>query len=901
MTITFHINYHTVWGQRIAIIGSIPELGQWNNDQAFKLHHLGDGEWETTIHLKKATANFEYKYILLNDENEELDLDWGKNRVARFSKKQKNVLLKDCWRSKHHGETAFYTSAFTEAIFKADSFKAKRTVHVTGKANFHFQIHAPRVNTGQRICLLGNIPEMGNWDLTKPLLLENENHPLWTISINCTAKNDIEYKYGIFNVKEKKVQFLEDGKNRILKTHFFSAINDTVIVTDEYFHHPHGNWKGAGVAVPVFSLRSKNGLGVGEFNDIKKLVDWSKQVGLKMVQILPINDTIATSTWTDSYPYASISVFALHPLYLNLNALNGFEKIIDQKQFEKDRIKLNELDVVDYEKTMRLKLKYARLIYSKTKKAFLENADFNKYMTENEHWLKPYTLFSFYRDKYKTPNFNLWKRDKKYTTRKLKKETNPSSANFEEIAFYYYLQFHLDKQLKSAAQYARENGIVLKGDIAIGIYRYSVDAWTEPHLYNMDGQAGAPPDPFSDIGQNWGFPTYNWEEMAKDGYQWWKNRLQQLSRYFDAFRIDHILGFFRIWQIPIEQVEGTFGFFNKALPIHLNEFQERGIYFDFDRFCKPFISVELLNEQFGEEALFIAETFLNKNNNSHFYFKPEFDTQRKIEAFFNKKENTSKLHLKDGLFKLLSNVLFFEVPGPEGKEFHPRIDFPELPSFFALGSDPQNKLNELYLDYFYHRQNDFWKEQAMVKLPAIKNATNMLICGEDLGMVPDCVPGVMKDLGILTLEIQRMSKNPKTEFLQESDIPYLSVCSPATHDMSPIRLWWEEMEEEQRQRFYWNVLGMMGIPPDECDTYIVKGILKQHLHWPGMWVVFALQDIFALDEKIRRENPADERINIPANPKHYWQYRMHIDLDDLLSADGLNDQFYRLLDESGRA
>ena len=736
--------------------------------------------------------------------------------------------------------------------------------------------------------------------MTKPILLGNEDHPLWTAAINCNAGKDIEYKYGVYNVKEKKVQFLEGGENRIFKSHFFAAINDTVVITDEYFNHPHGNWKGAGVAIPVFSLRSQNGLGVGEFNDIKKLVDWSKQVGLKMVQILPINDTIATSTWTDSYPYASISVFALHPLYLHLNEIEGFENIIDQKQFEKERQQLNELTEVDYEETMRLKLKYAELIFSKTKSAFLKNADFKKFFEENEHWLKPYALFSFYRDKYNTPNFNLWKRDKKYSNEKLKKETAPNAKNFDKIAFYYFLQYHLDKQLKSAAKYARENELVLKGDIAIGIYRHSVDAWTEPHLYNMDGQAGAPPDPFSDIGQNWGFPTYNWEEMAKDGYQWWKNRLQQLSRYFDAFRIDHILGFFRIWQIPLEQVEGTFGFFNAALPIHVNEFQERGIYFDYDRFCKPFITTDILNKKFGEDALFVAEKFLIKNSKANYYFKPDFDTQRKIETFYEKKANKSKSHLKGGLFKLLSNVLFFEVFDSNGTAFHPRIDFPETSSFLNLNTDTQQKLNDLYLDYFYKRQDDFWKDKAMVKLPAIKNATNMLICGEDLGMVPDCVPGVMKDLGILTLEIQRMSKNPETEFLQESDIPYLSVCSPSTHDMSPIRLWWEEMKVEQRQRFYWNELKMMGMPPFFCETHIVEAILKQHLHWPGMWAVFALQDIFALNGKIRRENPADERINVPANPKHYWRYRMHVDLDDLMGANELNDQIYSLMEKSGR-
>ncbi|MEZ4952462.1 MAG: 4-alpha-glucanotransferase [Saprospiraceae bacterium] len=899
MTITFRINYHTVWGQQIAVMGSIPELGGWEITKAVRLQHLGDGEWELPFTLQKNPVQFSYKYVLVNDNNEELDRDWGANRTVVLAKKEKNILLKDTWRSKHHEENAFYTSAFEKAIFKPDLFKVKNKA-VAGKKLVQFQLHDPRVVAGQQICLLGNIPELGDWDLRKPILLGNENYPLWSTAISLNSEKDIEYKYGIYSVKEKKVQWLEKGGNRIFPKHFFAAQNDRIVVTDEYFNHPNGHWKGAGVATPVFSLRSQESFGVGEFSDIKKLVDWSKMVGLKMVQILPINDTIATKTWVDSYPYAAISVFALHPLFLRVEELDGFDEIIDQKKYKNEKKELNDLAVVDYEKSLSLKLEYAKLIFNKIKDEFLEKPEFKAFFSENEHWLKPYALFSFYRDKYKTPDFNQWGKDGKYSLEKLKKETSQTAKNFTEIAFYYFLQFHLDRQLKSAAEYARKNGLVLKGDIPIGIYRYSVDAWTEPHLYNMDGQSGAPPDPFSDIGQNWGFPTYNWEEMAKDGFQWWQNRLRQLSRYFDAFRIDHILGFFRIWQIPLDQVEGTFGFFNAAIPIHLNEFKEKGISFNYDRYCKPYITVEILNGKFGEEALYVVEHFLTKNNTGTYFFKEEFNTQRKVENYFNKKENAGKAHLKDRLFKLLSNVLFFEVPGSGGKEFHPRIDFPKLSSFEALNGDQQHRLNELYLDYFYHRQDEFWKEQALKKLPAIKDATNMLICGEDLGMVPGCVPGVMKDLGILTLEIQRMSKNPKTEFLQEADIPYLSVCSPSTHDMSPIRLWWEEMEVDQRQRFYWHEIHQIGQPPVFCEPYVVERILAQQLKWDSLWTVFAIQDIFALDGKLRRENPAEERINIPAITQHYWQYRMHISLEELMHAEALNNQFYKLIAESGK-
>jgi len=902
MKISFHIHYFARWGQRPVVIGSIPGLGNWALSEALRLEHLGNGNWLQTLELDDDVTAFEYKYVLTDDSLRVLAEEWGAARSLTFQKlKPSRAIVKDTWRAKQHPEHALYASAFGEVIFKTGKYVAKTLQTAKGKAVVQFQMNAPRVEPHLQLCVSGNDPALGGWDLAKPLLLGSAVFPLWTGAVDLQPGSAIEYKYGLFDPAQGKVLTLEKGPNRLLDWDVLPAKDEVLTVTDEYFDHPQGNWKGAGVAVPVFSLRSNEGLGTGEFSDLHRLVDWAKQVGLRMVQILPINDTNATNSWVDSYPYASISVFALHPLYLNIGRLEGFEKIIDQQEYDHERNRLNALDKVDYEAVMQLKLKYARQVFGSKKEEFLKSGEFQHFMKESQHWLKPYALFCYLRDKHGTVDFHLWGGDIHFSEKILKKETAPSAPHFDKIAFYYYLQYHLDRQLKAATGYARENGIVLKGDIPIGIYRHSVDAWTEPQLYNMDGQSGAPPDPFSDIGQNWGFPTYNWAEMAKDGYQWWQNRLKQLSRYFDAFRIDHILGFFRIWEIPLDQIEGTMGVFNPAIPVPLHEFADRGIPFEVDRYCKPYIMAAWLNETFGESALFVAQTFLEKNGQTDTYhFKENYNTQRKVAAFFSAPEQAGQAHLKDALLKLISNVLFFEVPGSGGQAFHPRIEFQKTYSFKQLDEGTQQKLEALYNHYFYNKQEDFWREQAMTKLPAIKNATNMLICGEDLGMVPDCVPGVMRELGILTLEIQRMSKNPKTEFLHANDIPYHSVCSPSTHDMPPLRLWWEETERPQIQRFYHDVLNFEGPVPATCEPYVAERVIRQHLEWPGMWTVFPIQDLLALSEKLRRDNPAEERINVPANPQHYWQYRLHLNLEQLMAEEGFNRMLMHLLHSTGR-
>jgi len=902
LTIKFHIQYHTQWGQQIAIVGNQSNLGSGEPRAAFRLQYSQNGEWSGSIEVEKEIF-LEYRYVVLNELGEILDEEWGKMRTLDVAEvKLDQVFIRDAWRTKGAAQNGLYNSAFTSVIFRQDPLDPNDGDSLRSKQKIQFSIRAVAIPRGLQVCILGNHPSLGNWDYSKPLLMSNQNFPRWKTEITLPMVKQVQYKYGLYDPVNKRVVQLESGENRSLAIPAGESDRFSMIVADEYMHLSNQPWKGAGVAIPVFSLRSRAGFGVGEFNDLRLLADWAEQVNMQMIQILPINDTTATYTWVDSYPYAAISVFALHPMYLHLEEVDGFSTIIDLPTYSKERDELNGKEVVDYEEVVRLKLKYAKDIFSVVKKDFLKRADLKRYLKENQHWLKSYALFCYCRDKYGTVDFTQWTDHSSYSQALLKKGTSTRAAHYEEIAFHYFLQFYLDKQLKEAAAYVRGKGVILKGDIPIGIYRNSVDAWIAPQLYNMGGQAGAPPDPFSAAGQNWGFPTYNWAEMAKDDYAWWQNRLRQLSDYFDAFRIDHILGFFRIWEIPWEQIEGTLGFFNPALPIRSEEFAQRGIDFTETRYCEPFITEDILRQVFGAKREEVKSLFLDpKTEEGQYRFKLEFDTQRKIQEYLEQSDNAGLVDLKKGLYTLIGNVLFFRAKEQAEAAYHPRIDSPKTSSFQALPALIQQRIRDLYNDYFYHRQEDFWRTQAMTKLPAIKRATDMLICGEDLGMVPACVPGVMEELDFFSLEIQRMSKNPANEFLQTIDIPYFSVCSPSTHDMSPIRAWWEESERAQIQRFYQQELGFQGEAPYFCEPFVAQAIFRQHLGWPSMWAVFPIQDILAVDPTIRRTNPFDERINEPSNPQHYWRYRLHLSLEELEQQKSLNRWIRDMLVKSGRA
>jgi 4-alpha-glucanotransferase len=900
LNITFQLKFGTSYGQSIFLTANHPLFGNGNLDAALPLHFFNEEIWAVTLELPNHTSIKEdivYNYFVRNADGT-ISYDWGKDKIINPSKYSGELLVIDSWNYAGYFENAFYTEPFQNVLLKANSIKS--SIEKPKIVTHTFKVKAPLLAKGQTICLLGSNKEFGNWNTETPVVMERPEEVLYySVNLNLSKSTfPIAYKYGVYDTINKRFVNFEDGNNRVI----YDAVakNKQTIVNDAFAVLPSTTWKGAGIAIPVFSLRTEQSFGVGEFTDLKKLVDWSKHVGLKMVQILPINDTTATHSNADSYPYAAISAFALHPIYLNLSKVvdKANKKLLDK--LEKERIHLNNLSTVDYESVVKVKLNFIKKIFPSQAKETFESKDYQNYFNQNKHWLVPYAAFCYLRDEYGTAHYDEWPAFRNYNQDDIETLSAKGSKAFDDIAIHYFMQYHLHLQLKEATEYAHENGIIVKGDIAIGIYRYGTDAWQSPELYNMNVQAGAPPDDFAVKGQNWGFPTYNWQRMKDDGFTWWKQRFEQMGYYFDAFRIDHILGFFRIWSIPIHAVEGIMGNFVPAIPVHINEFNEKGIWFDYYRYTKPFINDNILWEAFEYDNEYVKNNFLNYDGYGNYTLKNEFNTQLQVEKYFaNLEQNDFNKKIKQSLFNLISNVILFEVEGSQGQQFHFRFGIDTTSSFKSLDSNTQQQLSDLYVNYFFRRQDDFWMKEAIQKLPALKRTTNMLICGEDLGMVPTCLPDVMKQLGLLSLEIQRMPKDPKKQFFHPNDAPYLSVVTPSTHDMSTIRGWWEE-DGVATQKFFNHELGQWGDAPQYCEAWINKAIVTQHLYSPAMWSVFQLQDLLGIDENIRRENPNDERINIPANPKHYWCYRMHLTLEELQQQDAFNTELKKSVQLSGR-
>ena len=800
MKLNVNIEYRTSWGEELVLcIGG----------KRYPLSYAGDGMWQTEIARLTLKKDMEYSYEVVRDGNT-IRSEWKKHLlVLPESSAAKTVTLNDMW-NERPADAPFYSSAFTKAIF--GRHKETRS-NASGKkdANLMFRMSAANVRPDEVLALAASSKELGAW--TKLIPFDESAFPSWSLALN--VSEPFAYKIVIADRKTLAPVAWEEGENR-----WFAAVpqKDELVVEAVQAVFSGRDWKGAGTAIPVFSLRTEEDFGVGEFYDLKKMVDWAAATGQGILQLLPINDTTMFGTWEDSYPYNPNSTFALHPQYINLPAA-GVKADEEYLALQKE---LNSLAQIDYERVNHAKIDLLKKAYAKTFKKLSATASYKAFVEKNASWLIPNAAFCVLRDLNGTPDFSKWKGFAKYSRKKV---AEFCAANQADIDFWCFVQYHLDRQLSEVCEYAHSKGVVFKGDLPIGISRTSVDAWLYPELFHMDSQAGAPPDAFSADGQNWGFPTYNWEKMAQDGYAWWKARLAKMSEYFDAFRIDHILGFFRIWEIPLGSKSGLDGYFNPALPFPAYELENQG-------------------------------------------------------------------------FDVRDNGLFIEDPRKTG-HYHPRIGARNSQSYQWLDAYRRAAFDRLYDDFFYHRNNEFWKEKAMQKLPALLDSTGMLACGEDLGMIPATVPQVMSDLRILSLEIQRMPKDPAQEFANPAWYPYLSVCTTSTHDMNPIRAWWEE-DRKVTDSFYHTMLGGQGETPFYCEPWICRQIVEQHLWSPAMLTVLPLQDWLSMDGALRRSNPEEERINVPANSRHYWRYRMHITVEQLQTADEFNETLSEMIAACGR-
>ena len=808
MRLLFNVEYHTSFGEFLV-------LNILSGDDASKVSHhkmttLDDSHWFIELNKTfKAGTYIDYYYSVVRGD-EEIRHEWlvEPHRLEFAAQKGIRYVVYDHWIDIPE-DAYMYSSAYTDCIMACQrEFSPTSEFQQTVR----LKVRAPQLRIGQQLGIAGAGDALGNWDINKALPMYEHEYHEWVISLDVAQlPQTFEFKFVLLGLD---VPVWEQGGNRTVSLPLIRD-NEVFVYELSQVYFPVFPWKGAGTVIPIFSLRSEGSFGVGDFGDLKKMIEWADKTHQRVIQVLPINDTNITHTWQDSYPYNSISIYALHPQYTDLRQLPEIKNEERKTHFEQLRQELNALPQIDYERVNNAKMEYLRELFAQEWATIKKRASYKDFFEQNKEWLVPYAAFCYYRDQYGTADFSQW--PKEATVAAIK-------ATNKEVQFWYFVQYNLDQQMHAAHEFARDHHVILKGDIPIGISRDGVEAWVEPKYFNLNGQAGAPPDPFSADGQNWGFPTYNWDEMLKDGCSWWVRRFRKMAQFFDAYRIDHVLGFFRIWEIPVPEKSGLKGQFAPALGLSREEIEGYGIY---------------------------------------------------------------------------NHMELFLVDHKRADRWHPRIAVQFNEDYEKLNDEEKYNFNRLYNDYFYRRNNQFWYQEAMKKLPRLTQATRMLCCAEDLGMVPDCVPWVMNELRILSLEIQSMPKDDKVRFGHLSKYPYRSVCTISTHDMPTLRQWWDE-DWDRTQDYYNSMLHRGGGAPHPLPGWLAKDIVSRHLTSPSMLCLLSLQDWLSIDEKLRLPDANAERINIPANPRHYWRYRMHLTIEQLMQSDEFNETIKTLIIQSGR-
>ena len=801
MTIQFNIHYGAQQGENLFVNieqedGSVRSLRMDNVDYEL---------WQCSSQFIVHSSQLRYYYSVKNGDCE-INKEWttqahmiqvGRNGLNRYT-------TWDTWIFIPH-DSYLYSSAFTECINRRE----RREGYLRDNpCSIRLKVRAPQLRSYERLVMIGGHPVLGEWDLGRaiPCTEQAPNEWVCEVSAEYLADQDIDFKFVAVGGED----LWETEDNRRLHV---PRLKQGEVVEYELSQAFFKIWnvKVAGTLIPVFSLRTEGSFGVGDFGDLKRMIDWVADTNQRVLQVLPINDTTVYHTWKDSYPYSCISIFALHPQYVDFRQLPPLKDKKKAKELETVRRQLNQLQSIDYERMIQAKEEYLELLFKQEGKEVLASEDFRQWFKEEERWLVPYAEFCVNRDKKLSP---------------LTSPLGSAALHSKDLSpqKYYYIQYVLACQMKSAHEYARSKNIILKGDIPIGVQRNGCDVWQEPQYFNLNGQAGAPPDDFSTEGQNWGFPTYNWDNILKDDCQWWVRHFQNMQKYFDAYRIDHVLGFFRIWEVPMPDTSGIRGQFQPALALSKEEIAGYG--------------VEL------REELFLRD---HKN--------PEL--------------------------------------------WHPFIAAHRTSCYQSLSEDEKQRFNRLYDDFFYHRNDHFWQEQAMKKLPRLIEATRMLVCAEDLGMIPQCVPTVLNDLRILSLEVQSMPKEYGQRFGHPERYPYRSVCTIDSHDMPTLRMWWDE-DYDRAQEYYSTMLGRRDEAPHPLPAWLARDIMLRNLQSESMLCILSLQDWLAISDELRLADASAERINIPANPNHYWRYRMHITIDEMLANHRFCDDVAEMIKQSGR-
>jgi 4-alpha-glucanotransferase len=637
----------------------------------------------------------------------------------------------------------------------------------------------------------------------------------------------------------------------------------------------------SGVAVPLFSLYSKQSIGIGEYLDLIPFGRWAAFCNFNIIQLLPVNDTGAESS-----PYSARSAFALNPVFINVQSVEGSSEYEDEIQ--QGKLEFQKYGKIDYYNISTWKRFVLRKIFDNRYDDLKKDKILLRWI-DNNAWAKPYCVYCTLKAQNDERSWKDWKNYRDPTAKDIE-------ALWKKFAkdnlFQAWMQFEAEKQFSAAVAEVSKMGVRIKGDIPILINEDSADVWADRKYFSLDDRAGAPPDMFSYSGQNWGFPTYRWDVIEKDNFEWWRRRLAQASKFYHAYRIDHVLGFFRIWSIPQQEVTGILGYFNPCVPLTYDKLAAAGFMREtLEYLRRPNYGIDQLREFLGADADRLAPICFTQleGHPDRLILKSEFSSEKAILGMNEPQE------VKDKLLKVYWNRVF--VPSGDENNFYPYWYWYNAPVFFTLPDYEQEKLRNLIKEN-ENAQNGLWEANATKLLSVLSQETDMLVCAEDLGAVPPCVPAVLNKLNILSLRIERWARNwnaPYSPYYDMDEYPRMSVCATSCHDTSTLRGLWQEKDFDRD--LYWSHAHLSGKAPEEVTPSVARQILAHVYTTNSLFCILPVQDYFALSASLSKCAPEEERVNVPGTVGgKNWCYRMPCSVDELMDYSSLSSDIRMLVD-----
>ncbi|MCR5218335.1 4-alpha-glucanotransferase [Treponema sp.] len=678
-----------------------------------------------------------------------------------------------------------------------------------------------------------------------------------------------------------------------------------------------------GVTVTLASLYTKDCPGAGDFLALKDFADFCEKAGLSLIQLLPVNDT-----GTHSSPYSGLSAYALHPVYIRINALPEFEEAFEHDKtfaaaYKKFQKQFKYESRFNYDKLLESKTTLLHLLYNYIDKKIQGKVKGVKggssfgeqffLLTERfarkNKWLQTYAVFKNLKDDAMQASWKSWPEELAHMDEKHIKLRWNNKALKVSHNFFVWCQLRAHEQFKEAADYVKSKNILLKGDIPILMNEDSADCWAHPEYFNQELRAGSPPDGENPMGQNWGFPTYNWNKIAEDDFSWWKQRVSLASQYYSAFRIDHILGFFRIWAVSQKESTAYLGHTIPYANISQSELEEAG--FTEDRLkwlSQPHIPTKAIEDITGnhEEALSVFEKTCDRVKTEELWnFKKEITGDNSIFEMRFFEDNDKDWYCKQKLAEYWRNRCLIEedtcdqdtgvTDEAEASEeinsdikkekfYIPVYSYGNSTAWQSLSGEEKTKLEKIFAT-LKEEENTLWKKQALSVLTPITSETEMIACAEDLGVNLKCMNEVLKELNILSLKVIRWNREWQKDgqpYIPFNDYPELSVATTSVHDSSTLRQWWND-EKQSVESF----IKMAGAKEDinAADKFTAKEaeyVLSKCAECKSDLFVNPLQDYLFLDDELYLEDENAERINVPGSVNEFnWTYRLPVSIEKL--------------------